>query len=115
MGLMDLFLNSSSEAESRKNPGPLCGTCNINDSRCESCLAEQQKMLDAVDEAQDFEQAINELNNNPAAASEKNKFTKCSLCGAPFEKGMRSCPYCDTPYPFGSIICRSAYKCNCTG
>lgn len=86
MGPMDLFLNSSSEAESRKNPGPLCGTCNINDSRCESCLAEQQKILDAVDEAQDFEQAINELNNNPAAASEKISSQNARCAARPLKR-----------------------------
>ena len=104
MGLMEALLNAATGASGEK-PGQLCSpACNINDSRCEACLAEQQKILDAVDEAQDFEQAINELNSNPAAAAEKNKFTKCSLCGAPFEKGMRSCPYCDTPYPLEALF-----------
>ena len=104
MGIMEALLNAATGASGEK-PGQLCSpTCNINDTRCEACLAEQQKILDAIDEAQALELAINKLNSDPEAAAGKNKFTKCSLCGAPFEKGMKSCPYCDTPYPSDAIL-----------
>ena len=72
MGIMDFFsdiMKSADEAASRKRPGQLCGSCDINDIRCKDCLAEQQKILDAIDEAQNLEQAINKLNSDPGAAA----------------------------------------------
>ena len=108
-GLMGSYISKLKEsvnrAESRPKPGPLCNTqCEIDDSRCEACLAEQQAILDAFGEVQKLEQAINDFNNNPAAAAvPEKKPTKCSLCGAPLEQGLRECPYCDTPYPSGAL------------
>lgn len=108
-GLVGNYLNnlqnSMNEVISRPKPGQLCNSrCEINDSRCEACLAEQQQVLDAMGEAQKLEQAINNLNNNPAAAAvPEKKPTKCSLCGAPFEQGEKACPYCDTPYPSAAL------------
>ena len=113
-GLVGNYLNnlqnSMNEVISRPKPGQLCNSrCEINDSRCEACLAEQQQVLDAMGEAQKLEQAINNLNNNPAAAAvPENKPTKCSLCGAPFEQGLKACPYCDTPYPSDALSSFSA-------
>ncbi len=107
MGIMDMFQDVGksflSSITPTKKPGEFCPTaCNINDIRCEACLAEQDKIRAAIDELQNLEIAFENAKNNPQA-TEANRVTKCSVCGAPIEKGEQSCPYCGEPYPAGAV------------
>ncbi len=107
MGIMDMFQDVGksflSSITPTKKPGEFCPTaCNINDIRCEACLAEQDKIRAAIDELQNLEIAFENAKNNPQAA-EVNRITKCFVCGAPIEKGEQSCPYCGEPYPAGAV------------
>lgn len=107
MGIMDMFQEAGSSLLNAitptKKPGEFClNECNINDIRCEACLAEQDKIRAAVNEWQSLAAAIENAANDPQAA-EKNRITKCSLCGAPIEKSEQSCPYCGEPYPAGAV------------
>lgn len=107
MNIMDLFqgmgndlLNSITPT---KKPGEFCvAECNINDIRCEACLAEQEKIRAAVDELQNLEIAFENAANNPRAA-EEYRTTKCYSCGAPVEQAEQSCPYCGEPYPARAV------------
>ena len=106
MSLMDMLQNAgSSITESltpKKKPGELCiASCTINDIRCEACLAEQEKIRAALDELQNLEAAVENARNNPQTIEKLP--TKCSLCGAPFEKGEQSCPYCGNKYPAEAV------------
>lgn len=107
MGIMDMFQEAGSSLLNAitptKKPGEFClNECNINDIRCEACLAEQDKIRAAVNEWQNLEIAFENAANDPQAA-EKKRITKCSLCGAPIEKSEQSCPYCGEPYPAGAV------------
>ena len=106
MGLMDMFQNAgNSLIESltpKKKPGELCiASCTINDIRCEACLAEQEKIRAALDELQNLESAVENARNNPQTVEKLP--AKCSVCGAPFEKGEQSCPYCGNKYSVGTF------------
>lgn len=106
MGLMDMLQNAGSglmeSLTPKKKPGELCiASCNINDIRCEACLAEQEKIRAALDELQNLEAAVENARNNPQAVEKLP--TKCSLCGASFEKGEQFCPYCGNKYPAGAV------------
>lgn len=79
--------------ESRPKPGKLCHKlCPVNDMRCEACLSEQQNIIDTLE---NLEQIMEDLKEGKVSKAPD----KCSLCGAPFEKGAKECPYCGTAYP----------------
>lgn len=113
MGLLDLFSdtdksNSSSkggfirsyQAQSRVKPGVACFyTCWIDDERCQECLAEQAPIERGLKELRQIENAI----ANPEILNEK-RFEKCTLCGAPYEKGETECPYCGSEYPANAAL-----------
>lgn len=106
MGIMDMFQNAGNSLidslTPKKKPGTLCiASCTINDIRCEACLAEQEKIQAALDELQNLEAAIENARNNPQFA--EVRITKCSVCGAPFEKKEKECPYCGNKYPAGTV------------
>lgn len=106
MGIMDMLQNAGSSLMDsltpKKKPGTLCiVSCTINDIRCEACLAEQEKIKASLGELQNLEAAVENARNNPQAAERRP--TKCSVCGAPFEKSEQSCPYCGNKYPSGSV------------
>lgn len=107
MGIMDMFQEVGSSLLNAivqtQKPGEFCITeCNISDTRCEACLAEQEKIRAAVEELRNLESAFENAGNDPQAA-EKKRITKCSLCGAPIDKSEQSCPYCSEPYPAGAV------------
>lgn len=84
--------------ESRPKPGKLCNkSCPVNDMRCEACLSEQQNIIDALE---NLEQIMEDLKEGKVSKAPD----KCSLCGAPFKKGVKACPYCGTAYPKSCAI-----------
>ena len=72
-------------------------TCPITEV-CPACLKAQEEFDRLIHELEVMEAAM----KNPSAAKKK-KIVKCSLCGAPYEKGEKMCSYCDTPYPSDGI------------
>ena len=86
--------------ENGERPGAICPeNCNLNTSFCESCLQEQKVIIDSMAILQEIDAKIAAMKNNPNVVNVENKVIKCSLCGAPFEKGEKVCSYCNTPYP----------------
>lgn len=84
---------------SRPKPGKLCFvTCWIDDGRCQECLNRQNAVYDALLELQQLEEVL----ANPELMNAK-KFTKCLVCGAPYELGESACPYCGKEYPEGIV------------
>ncbi len=107
MDIMDIFQGAGSNLLNcitpTKKPGEFCvAECNINDIRCETCLAEQEKIRAAIDELQNLEIAFENAANNPRIV-EEYRITKCSLCSAPVEQSEQSCPYCGEPYPARTV------------
>lgn len=103
LGKLNETKQMAKELASRQRPGTLCfQSCPVDDERCEDCLAKQQEILNGLEDLQNLENAINNAKNNPTPVTPVKR--KCSLCGAPIEKGVRSCPYCDTPYTAEAII-----------
>lgn len=87
---------AAQKLENRPKPGKLCHKlCPVNDMRCEACLSEQQNILAALENLENLEQAI----SNSQTRGVLPLADKCSVCGAPFEKGEKECPYCGTAYP----------------
>ena len=96
-------INKIKEQQNRQRPGKMCTiSCKVDDERCTECLKEQQAILDGIVELQNLERNV-ELANTQPQVLKKSKITKCSLCSAPFEKGEKKCPYCDTPYPVDAL------------
>lgn len=111
MGLKEMLAEAIEESERRKKlfspevytkeqtgreigekPGEFCPTlCALDVSECVFCLQKQQKILDALDELRMQEQAM----GHPS----ENKNVSCAFCSASYEKGKKTCPFCETPYP----------------
>lgn len=91
------------EIAARPKPGKLCfKECPVNDHRCEGCLAKQQEILNSLKDLQELENTIKNAKERPTPAASAP--SKCSLCGAPFEKEAKFCPYCGTPYPSDALM-----------
>ena len=129
MGLMDLFSNmaewdprdleaggilgasmmakarkQSEEKARRPKPGVFCNkVCVIDDSRCTPCLALQEELGELLVQLEKMEEMAELPSEQVQQLSQRKKITKCSLCGAAFENGNKSCPYCGTPYPEDGI------------
>jgi len=101
-GIMDKVQKMSDDI-SRPKPGKFCDkACNKAESLCPACLEIQYrtevalKELEALEDAQEL--TMEQVQQKNATLK---KGAGCSLCGAPFEKMVQVCPYCDTPYPEG--------------
>ena len=82
-----------------EKPGKACmGMCHIRDARCGECLKMQQPFVDGIELVRQIERGI----SDPSVLHMK-KFTKCTLCSAPYESGERECPYCGTAYPADAV------------
>lgn len=87
------------QIKKRPKPGRLCNqVCQVNDNRCENCLAMQNQFSINMQELEQMEQ----MSDNPEMMKSK-KITECPVCGAPIERWNNCCVYCDSPYPEGSI------------
>ncbi|MBR2403394.1 MAG: hypothetical protein IKB01_11640 [Lachnospiraceae bacterium] len=97
-GLMGIYMKEQTGRRTGEKPGIFCPQmCAFNMSDCESCLYEQQKMIDALDELQMQEQKMRQLSENMSAVMPK-RIVNCTFCGAPYEEGNKFCSFCDTPY-----------------
>lgn len=129
MGFMDLFSNMSEwnlqdlasggiigasmgaqkrkqdeEYAARPKPGRYCArTCRYDGDRCTPCMEIQGRLEQALDELEKLEEAADLSTEQVQQMVSNRKIEKCSLCGAPYTKGLRECPYCGTKYPEGSI------------
>lgn len=129
MGLMDLFSNmaewdprdleaggilgasmmakarkQNEEKANRPKPGVFCNkVCVIDDSRCTPCLALQEELGILLVQLERMEEMSDLSSEQVQQLLQRKKITKCSLCGAAFENGNKSCPYCGTPYPEDGI------------
>lgn len=92
------------ERAQRPKPGVFCrSVCMVCDERCTPCLALQQVYGDLISQMEKLEEMENLTTEQVQQLTRSKKITKCSLCGAPFEKGNKECPYCSTPYPEDGI------------
>ncbi|MCH5344040.1 MAG: hypothetical protein J1E64_08375 [Acetatifactor sp.] len=92
------------EREQRSKPGVFCNkVCVVNDERCTPCLALQQEYGNLISEIAKLEEMADLTSEQVQQLTQSKKITNCSLCGAPFEKGNKECPYCSTPYPEDGI------------
>lgn len=92
------------ERGQRSKPGVFCNkVCVVNDERCVPCLALQQEYGNLISEIAKLEEMADLTSEQVQQLTQSKKITKCSLCGAPFEKGNKECPYCSTPYPEDGI------------
>lgn len=82
-----------------EKPGKACmNICRIRDGRCDECLKMQKPLVDGIEQVKQMERAI----ADPYYLHMK-KFTKCTLCAAPYESGESECPYCGTAYPDDAV------------
>jgi len=100
--LGNMFLNDAKKIQEEKKKEPRQGKycdfqCPENEN-CKECLRMQQQYETLLFELEQLERGI----ENPQEAARK-KITECSLCGAPYEKGAKICPYCDTSYPTDAL------------
>lgn len=86
------------EKESQPKPGKYCERLCPVGQNCQNCLEHQNRYEQLLHELEGLEDAF----ENPQVSQAK-KITECYLCGAPYEKGEKLCPYCDTPYPSDGI------------
>lgn len=86
------------EKESQPKPGKYCERLCPVGGNCQKCLEHQQRYEQLLHELEGLEDAF----ENPQVSQAK-KITECYLCGAPYEKGEKMCPYCDTSYPSDGI------------
>lgn len=87
------------EASQKKKPGVFCPPdCMVDADDCENCLACQKLLEEYLVKAEKMEQSVNQPQSQ--AMPQKEKPTKCSLCGAPLSNGESECPYCGTTYDF---------------
>lgn len=104
MSLLDNVLtNMIKDAEARPKKGPFCDpNCRLSEDNCPACLARQEQILARFSELEALEKNMELMKSNPEMVKAK-RFTKCTLCAAPYEKGSTVCPYCDTPYPADAL------------
>lgn len=87
------------EASQKKKPGAFCPSdCMVDADDCENCLACQKLLEEYLVKTEKMEQSVNQPQTR--AMPQKEKPTKCSLCGAPLSNGESECPYCGTAYGF---------------
>lgn len=102
MSLLDQFasaLETQKNIEQFNKPGNLCSQmCKVSDDTCcAECLKEQEQIMERIHLLETVEQYI----KDPLSIPKCEKSEKCSICGAPFEKGEQFCPYCGNKYPAG--------------
>ncbi|MCM1538890.1 MAG: hypothetical protein NC254_10900 [bacterium] len=89
--------------ESNPKPGAFCDKyCKLSADNCPACLARQEKITARLSELETLEKNIERMKSSPEAVKAQ-KFTKCTLCAAPYVEGASVCPYCDTPYPADAL------------
>lgn len=87
------------EASQKKKPGVFCPKdCMVDADDCENCLACQKLLEEYLVKAEKMEQSVNQPQSQ--VMPQKERPTKCSLCGAPLASGESECPYCGTAYDF---------------
>ncbi|MCR5767488.1 MAG: hypothetical protein K6G45_03235 [Lachnospiraceae bacterium] len=85
-----------------EHPGKFCMETCVPGDKCTECMeiqAQIDKQIRDVEMMEEYldspPETVMSLTNRPSA--------ECSLCGAPIERGLTACPYCDTKYPEISI------------
>ena len=106
MGLRNFFnrMGQNREiAESNKDsakPGKFCDDeCAVSHSNCKECLEAQEKFQHALYELERIEKALDKSEEEIEAMAKGPQIEKCDFCGAPYEEGRMTCPYCGTKYP----------------
>ena len=103
-GLIGVYAKEKTGRAIGEKPGMFCPKmCPFNISECESCLQEQQMILEQLSELQSQEQEMERISANPSSVM-KRTLTNCNFCGAPYEKGNKICLFCDTPYSSHMLI-----------
>lgn len=101
--LENVLTNKLKTMEARPKKGAFCDKyCRIGEEDCPACLARQEQILARLSELENLEKNIELMKSNPEMVKAK-RFTKCTLCSAPYENGSTVCPYCDTPYPADAL------------
>lgn len=92
------------ERAKRLKPGRFCNkTCVIDDERCSPCLALQKDFEMQISQLEKLEEMETLSAEQVQQLKQSKTITKCSLCGAPYERGERACPYCGTAYAENAI------------
>lgn len=101
--LENVLMSKMKDMESRPKKGPFCDSyCRLSENNCPACLARQEHILARLSELEALEKNMELMKLNPEMVKAK-RFTKCTFCAAPYAKGDKVCPYCDTPYPADAL------------
>ena len=101
-GILGASMNAKLRAEeaeraSRPKPGKYCAKiCTVNDERCAPCLELQRRFEHALGQLEKLEETAELSSEEVLQLLLRKKIVKCSLCGAPYEKGRSDCAYCGT-------------------
>ncbi|MBQ8923864.1 MAG: hypothetical protein IJ053_03625 [Lachnospiraceae bacterium] len=92
------------EKAARPKPGKYCAKiCTVNDERCAPCLELQRRFEHALGQLEKLEETAEMSSEEVQQLLSQKKIVKCSLCGAPYEKGRSDCAYCGTAYPADAL------------
>jgi len=94
-GVMSKLEQMQNDVLSRPKPGQLCNPgCPVDQTKCPQCLKMQEEIQTLMPELEGLDYLV----THPEEL-QRMENSVCSLCGAPYEKGEKACPWCGTVYP----------------